>query len=212
MDRPLNLYAATKRANELMAYSYSHLYQMSTTGLRFFTVYGPWGRPDMAVYKFAEAIVRGEPIDVFNHGKMPARDFTYIDDVVEGVLRVAERPAQASAGSEDGPTPPYALYNIGNRTPIELERLIAALETSLGCKAIRRNCEMQPGDMLETCADVGPLEQAVGFRPATTIEAGVAKFVEWFLDYKAHRKPLVRSSLMCSGIRSVGSSFGTRFR
>jgi UDP-glucuronate 4-epimerase len=187
VDRPLNLYAATKRSNELMAYSYSHLYKLPTTGLRFFTVYGPWGRPDMALYKFAAAIARGEPIDVYNHGRM-RRDFTYVDDVVEGVLRIADRPARSAADSESGPEAPYALFNIGNHTPVELERLIAALEASLGRKAIRRDCEMQPGDMLETCADVGPLEQAVGFRPATSVETGVARFVEWFLDYSARAK------------------------
>jgi UDP-glucuronate 4-epimerase len=188
VDRPLSLYAATKRANELMAYSYSHLYRLPTTGLRFFTVYGPWGRPDMAMYKFADAIVHGRPIDVFNNGQLQ-RDFTYVDDVVEGVLRVAERPPAAPAASSKSdavaslPAAPAALYNIGNNNPVELERLIVALEASLGRKAIRRNCGMQPGDMLTTYADVEPLKEAVGFSPSTSIEDGVARFVVWYLRY-----------------------------
>jgi UDP-glucuronate 4-epimerase len=189
VDAPLNLYAATKRANELMAYSYSQLFKLPTTGLRFFTVYGPWGRPDMAIYKFAQAISRNETIDVYNHGRMK-RDFTYIDDIVEGVLRVAEQPPQAASHGEgtrpeEPPAAPAALYNIGNNNAIELERLIAALESALGRKAVRRNCSMQPGDMLETYADVEPLSQAVGFRPSTSIETGVARFVEWFKSYHA---------------------------
>jgi UDP-glucuronate 4-epimerase len=188
VDRPLSLYAATKRANELMAYSYSHLYRLPTTGLRFFTVYGPWGRPDMALYKFADAIVAGRPIDVFNNGQLQ-RDFTYVDDVVEGVLRVAERPPQAPPATTTAdsvatlPPAPAAIYNIGNNNPVELDRLIAALEASLGRQAIRRNCGMQPGDMLMTCADVAPLAEAVGFSPATSIEDGVARFVAWYVNY-----------------------------
>ena len=188
VDYPLNLYAATKRANELMAYSYSHLFGLPTTGLRFFTVYGPWGRPDMAIYKFAEAIVQGEPIDVYNSGRM-SRDFTYIQDIVEGVLRVAEQPPAARCeppadNATGGQSPaPAALYNIGNNQPVELEHLIAVLESCLRKKAIRNDCPLQPGDMLTTYADVDPLQQAVGFRPSTTIEAGVAQFVEWFQEY-----------------------------
>jgi UDP-glucuronate 4-epimerase len=178
VDQPINLYAATKRANELMAYAYSHLYGLPTTGLRFFTVYGPWGRPDMAIYRFAEAIAAGRPIDVYNKGKM-SRDFTYIDDIVEGVLRIAEQPPQGSS------EPPAALFNIGNNSPVELERVIAALESSLGKKALRNNCPMQPGDMLTTYADIEPLAAAVGFRPSTSIETGIAQFVEWYCDYRA---------------------------
>ncbi len=179
VDQPINLYAATKRANELMAYSYSHLYGLPTTGLRFFTVYGPWGRPDMAIYKFADAIVQGRPIDVYNNGQM-SRDFTYIDDIVEGVLRIAEQPPAASS---TGPAAPSALYNIGNNSPVELDRVIAALESSLQTNALRNNCPMQPGDMLTTFADIEPLDQAVGFRPSTSIETGIARFVEWYRAY-----------------------------
>jgi UDP-glucuronate 4-epimerase len=188
VDRPLSLYAATKRANELMAYSYSHLFRLSTTGLRFFTVYGPWGRPDMALYKFADAIVQGRPIDVFNNGQLQ-RDFTYIDDIVEGVLRIAAQPPEAPAPGPNTdavaslPPAPAAIYNIGNNAPVELDRLIAALEASLGRQAIRRNCGMQPGDMLTTYADIEPLHDAVRFSPATSIEEGVARFVAWYLNY-----------------------------
>jgi UDP-glucuronate 4-epimerase len=194
VDRPLSLYAATKRANELMAYSYSHLFRLPTTGLRFFTVYGPWGRPDMALYKFADAIVQGRPIDVFNNGQLQ-RDFTYIDDIVEGVLRVAERPPEAPApsGTDDAvaslPPAPAAIYNIGNNAPVELDRLIVALEASLGRRAIRRHCGMQPGDMLTTCADIDPLQAVVGFSPATSIEDGVARFVAWYLNYHGISSP-----------------------
>jgi UDP-glucuronate 4-epimerase len=193
VDRPLSLYAATKRSNELMAYSYSHLYHLPTTGLRFFTVYGPWGRPDMAIYRFADAIAQGRPIDVYNNGAMK-RDFTYIDDVVNGVLRIAERPPAApatSAASDAAPgkSAPAALFNIGNNSPVELERLIAALESSLGKTATRNYCTLQPGDMLTTYADVEPLQQAVDFRPSTSIETGIARFVEWYLDYHSRRPP-----------------------
>jgi UDP-glucuronate 4-epimerase len=187
VDHPINLYAASKRANELMAYSYSHLHGLATTGLRFFTVYGPWGRPDMAVYRFADAIVRGQAIDVYNYGRM-SRDFTYIDDIVEGVLRIADRPPTASAQTDSttdktNAPAPSAIYNIGNNCPVELERLIAALETALGTKALRNDCPMQAGDMLTTCADIEPLYHAVGYRPATTIETGIARFVAWYRDY-----------------------------
>lgn len=189
VDHPINLYAATKRANELMAFSYSHLFELPTTGLRFFTVYGPWGRPDMAIYRFAEAIVAGQPIDVYNSGQM-SRDFTYIDDIVEGVLRIAERPPiESLVASTDSTLParplaPAVLYNIGNNNPEQLEHVIAVLESCLGKKAIRNNCPMQPGDMATTYADVEPLEQAVGFRPSTSIETGIARFVEWFQTYR----------------------------
>jgi UDP-glucuronate 4-epimerase len=190
VDHPINLYAATKRANELMAYSYSHLFGLPTTGLRFFTVYGPWGRPDMAIYRFAEAIAQGQPIDVFNSGRM-SRDFTYVDDVVEGVLRIADQPPPLAAESstpigESGPSlAPAALYNIGNNNPVKLDYLISIIEDCLGQQALRVNRPMQPGDMATTYADVEPLAQAVGFRPATSIETGVARFVEWFKQYHA---------------------------
>jgi UDP-glucuronate 4-epimerase len=190
VDHPINLYAATKRANELMAYSYSHLFNVPSTGLRFFTVYGPWGRPDMAIYRFAEAITQGRPIDVYNGGNM-SRDFTYIDDIVEGVLRIAERPP-AFASEFDKPNTASmarpanaAVYNIGNNRPVELESLISILESKLGKTAVRNNCPMQAGDMATTYADIEPLAEAVGFRPSTSIEMGISKFVEWYLEYHA---------------------------
>jgi UDP-glucuronate 4-epimerase len=192
VDQPISLYAATKRANELMAHTYSHLYGLPATGLRFFTVYGPWGRPDMAVYRFAEAIHEGRPIDVY-HGGRASRDFTYIDDIVEGVLRIAEQPPTESPGPSDRPMttptepPPARLYNIGNNCPVEVNRLISVLEDCLGRKAIRNELPMQPGDMETTFADIEPLRQAVGFRPSTSIESGVAKFVEWYKWYHEQR-------------------------
>lgn len=192
VDHPINLYAATKRANELMAYSYSHLFGIPSTGLRFFTVYGPWGRPDMAIYRFAEAITEGRPIDVYNGGNM-SRDFTYIDDIVEGVLRIAELPPALESEvsgrhTASMPRPARAaLYNIGNNRPIELEYLISILESTLGRKAVRNNCPMQAGDMATTFADIEPLAKAVGFRPSTSIEAGISKFVEWYVDYYSSR-------------------------
>jgi UDP-glucuronate 4-epimerase len=176
VDTPISLYAATKKANELMAYTYSHLYSLPTTGLRFFTVYGPWGRPDMAMYKFTEAIAAGRPIDVYNYGKM-RRDFTYIDDIVEGVLRTAERPPVAEEG------PAYRLYNIGNHRPEELETLIALIEEALGKTAVRNYLPLQPGDVLETYADIEDLRQDVGFAPSTPLKDGVARFVAWFQGY-----------------------------
>lgn len=188
VDHPLSLYAATKKANELMAHTYSHLYGLPTTGLRFFTVYGPWGRPDMALFLFTRAILAGEPIQVFNHGRMQ-RDFTYVDDVVEGVVRVSDRAAQPDPNwSGARPTPassraPYRLYNIGNHTPVELERLIDVLEEALGRRAVRRYLPMQPGDVPATYADVTDLAVDVGFRPSTPIEEGVRRFVAWYRDY-----------------------------
>jgi UDP-glucuronate 4-epimerase len=185
VDHPVSLYAATKKANELMAHSYSHLYRIPTTGLRFFTVYGPWGRPDMAMFLFTKAILAGEPIQLFNHGAM-RRDFTYVDDIVEGVVRVIDHPAQASAAwSGDDPDPatskaPYRLYNIGNNSPIELLHLVSVLEKALGKTARKEFRELQPGDVPETCADVDALGADVGFRPSTSIEDGVAKFVDWY--------------------------------
>jgi UDP-glucuronate 4-epimerase len=188
VDHPLSLYAATKKANELMAHSYSHLYSIPTTGLRFFTVYGPWGRPDMAIWLFAEAILHGRPINVFNHGKM-RRDFTYIDDIVEGVVRVADRnpqPGTLQPGQEPGPgtsLAPFRIYNIGNNEPIELCHLIELVEKIVGKPAQRNFLPMQPGDVLETYADVDDLMRDVGFRPGTPIEVGIARFVQWYREY-----------------------------
>jgi UDP-glucuronate 4-epimerase len=188
VDHPLSLYAASKKANELLAHTYSHLYDLPTTGLRFFTVYGPWGRPDMALFKFTRAILRGEPIEVYNHGQMQ-RDFTYIDDIAEGVIRVADRvPAGNQQWSGDRPDPgtsraPYRIYNIGNHQPVELMHLIAELERCLGRQAEKRFLPMQPGDVPATFADVDDLVRDVGFRPATPIEDGVREFVRWYREY-----------------------------
>ena len=188
VDHPLSLYAATKKANELMAHTYSHLFGLPTTGLRFFTVYGPWGRPDMAMWLFTEAILKGTSINVFNNGQM-RRDFTDIDDIVEGVIRVADRiPAGNPDWSGEHPDPgsswaPYRIYNIGNNQPVELMMLIEAIERSLGKQAIKNFLPMQPGDVPATYADVDDLTRAVGFRPRTSIETGVEKFVQWYRDY-----------------------------
>ena len=188
IDHPVSLYAASKKANELMAHTYSHLYGLPTTGLRFFTVYGPWGRPDMALFLFTRAILAGETIDVFNYGRM-RRDFTYIDDIVEGVVRVADRPAAPDpAWSGERPDPgssaaPYRVYNIGNNNPVELMSLIATLEEALGKQADKNMLPIQPGDVPATWADVDALIQDVGFKPATPIEVGVEKFVAWYRDY-----------------------------
>lgn len=188
VDHPLSLYAATKKANELMAHTYSHLYGLPTTGLRFFTVYGPWGRPDMALFLFTKAILEGRPIDVFNHGRM-RRDFTYIDDIVEGVVRVMDRvaepnPAWSGASPDPGTSSaPYRIYNIGNNQPVELMHLIEVLERCLGRRAEKNMLPMQPGDVPATYADVDDLVRDVGFKPATPIEEGVARFVEWYRSY-----------------------------
>ena len=188
VDHPLSLYAATKKANELMAHTYSHLYNMPTTGLRFFTVYGPWGRPDMALFLFTKAITEGKAIDVFNEGRM-RRDFTYVDDIVEGVVRVTDRVASGnSCWSGAAPDPgtsraPYKIYNIGNNNPVELMHLIATLERALGMKAQMRLLPMQPGDVPATYADVDDLIRDVGFKPATPIETGVERFVAWYRGY-----------------------------
>jgi UDP-glucuronate 4-epimerase len=186
VDHPLSLYAASKKANELMAHTYSHLYGIPTTGLRFFTVYGPWGRPDMALFLFTRAIVEGRPIDVFNHGRM-RRDFTYVDDVVEGVVRTMDRvPTGDPAWSEDDPgtsAAPYRVYNIGNHEPVELIRMIEVLERCLGRTAEKRMLPMQPGDVPETFADVDDLARDVGFAPSTPIEVGIERFVRWYLDF-----------------------------
>jgi len=188
IDHPLSLYAASKKSNELMAHTYSHLYQLPTTGLRFFTVYGPWGRPDMAMFLFAKAILAGEPIQVFNYGKMK-RDFTYIDDIVEGVVRTLDHTATVNpAWSGEQPDPgtsaaPYRLYNIGNNNPVELMYLIEILEKTLGKTAEKQMMPIQPGDVPSTYADVEALVADVGFKPATSIEDGVTRFVEWYREY-----------------------------
>lgn len=188
VDHPVSLYAATKKANELMAHSYSHLYGLPTTGLRFFTVYGPWGRPDMAPMLFADRISRGEPIDVFNHGRH-SRDFTYIDDIVEGVIRTLDHPAEPDpAYDAERPDPgtsnaPYRIYNIGNDKPVQLTRFIELLEQNLGRTVEKRLLPMQPGDVPDTWADVSALRRDVGYAPDTSIEDGVAKFVAWYREY-----------------------------
>jgi len=188
VDHPVSLYAATKKANELMAHTYCHLYGIPMTGLRFFTVYGPWGRPDMALFKFTKAIVEGEPIDVYNHGEMQ-RDFTYIDDIVEGVVRTADRiPAANPDWSGDSPDPsssyvPYRLYNIGNHSPVALMDFIRTLEQTLGMEAEKRMLPMQPGDVPATYADVADLQEAVGFSPDTPLATGIERFVAWYRDY-----------------------------
>jgi UDP-glucuronate 4-epimerase len=187
-DHPVSLYAATKKANEMMAHTYAHLYAIPVTGLRFFTVYGPWGRPDMAYFSFTKAILDGRPIDIFNHGMMK-RDFTYIDDIIEGVVRVMEHVPlpnplwNAKAPDSATSQAPYRIYNIGNNNPVELGRFIEVLEERLGKKAEKNLLPMQPGDVLSTCADVADLAEAVGFRPGTDIEDGIARFVDWYREY-----------------------------
>ena len=188
VDHPISLYAASKKANELMAHTYSYLYGLPTTGLRFFTVYGPWGRPDMALFLFTKAILAGQPIDVFNYGKMQ-RDFTYIDDIVEGVVRVLDTiPEPNSSGSGSPPEPhpskaPYKIYNIGNNQPVELMHFIEVLENHLGIKAQKNMLPLQPGDVPITYADVDDLVRDVGFRPNTPIEVGIKNFVSWYKAY-----------------------------
>ena len=188
VDHPVSLYAASKKANELMAHTYSHLYRLPTTGLRFFTVYGPWGRPDMSPMLFADRISRGEPIDVFNHGRH-SRDFTYIDDIVEGVLRTLDHPAEPDpAHDASHPNPgtssaPYRVYNLGNDQPVQLLRFIELLEQQLGRTVEKRLLPMQPGDVPDTWADVTALRHDVGYAPGTSIEEGVARFVAWYREY-----------------------------
>lgn len=182
VDYPVSLYAATKKANELMAHSYSHLYKIPATGLRFFTVYGPWGRPDMAVFLFTKAILSGEPIKVFNNGQMK-RDFTYVDDVVEGIIRVIDKIPQPNSQANIDTTAPYKIYNIGNNKPIELLRMIEVLEDCIGKKAVKEMLPMQPGDVPMTYANVDALMQDVGFSPDTPIEVGIKRFVEWYRTY-----------------------------
>jgi UDP-glucuronate 4-epimerase len=182
VDYPISLYAATKKSNELMAHAYSHLYNIPTTGLRFFTVYGPWGRPDMAYFSFTEKILAGRPIDVFNHGQME-RDFTYIDDIVEGVVRVMDTIPQPQASEFTTAEAPYKIYNIGNNQPITLERFINAIEQATGKQAVRNNLPMQAGDVPRTYADVSDLMEDVDFKPSTEIEVGITEFVKWFKSY-----------------------------
>ena len=188
IDHPISFYAATKKANELMAHTYSHLYGLPTTGLRFFTVYGPWGRPDMALFLFTKAMLRGESIQVFNKGQM-VRDFTYIDDIVEGVIRVIDKPATPNADFDAGlsdpatSAAPYRVFNIGNGRPVPLMDYISALEQALGMEAIKDFMPMQPGDVPATSADTRELDEWVGFKPNTPVADGVAKFAEWYRDF-----------------------------
>jgi UDP-glucuronate 4-epimerase len=188
VNHPVSLYAATKKANELMAHSYSHLYQLPTTGLRFFTVYGPWDRPDMALQKFAKAIIHDQPIQLFNYGNH-RRDFTYIDDIVEGVIRVLDKPAQPNLNwngeNPDSATSyaPWRIYNIGNNNPVELNDYIGALENALGKKTEKELLPLQPGDVPDTYADIESLVRDFDYKPVTTVETGMVKFVEWFRQY-----------------------------
>lgn len=188
VDHPVSLYAATKKANELMAHTYAHVHRLPVTGLRFFTVYGPWGRPDMAVYLFTRAIVEGRPVTIFNHGAM-RRDFTYVDDIVEGVVRTLDRPAAPDPlWRPEAPDPatsaaPYRIYNIGNNRPVELLDFVATLERVIGKPAIRDLRPMQAGDVLETCADITALQRDVGFAPDTPLEVGLTRFVAWYRGY-----------------------------
>ncbi|HGM7027969.1 TPA: NAD-dependent epimerase [Serratia liquefaciens] len=191
VDHPVSLYAATKKANELMSHSYSHLYGLPTTGLRFFTVYGPWGRPDMALFKFTKAILAGDSIDVYNHGEMH-RDFTYIDDIAESIVRLQAVIPQPNAdwtveqGSPATSSAPYHVYNIGNSSPVKLMKYISALEQALGIEARKNMLPMQPGDVLDTSADTAELYRVIGFKPETSVEEGVKRFVEWYKSfYKA---------------------------
>lgn len=179
VDHPVSLYAATKRANELMAYSYSHLYQLPITGLRFFTIYGPWGRPDMAYFKFVDAISKGNPIDIYNYGEMQ-RDFTYIDDAVEGIIRVLHQPPEQIEGPF---TAPYKLYNIGNSQPVTLKHMIETIEQEMGKTAVKNWLPMQPGDVPVTYANVDSLIKELGFQPKTSLKDGIRHFVAWFYDY-----------------------------
>ncbi|WP_417767639.1 NAD-dependent epimerase [Stappia sp.] len=187
-NHPISLYAATKKANEAMAHSYAHLFGIPLTGLRFFTVYGPWARPDMALYKFTSAILEGRPIDIYNNGEM-LRDFTYVDDIVEGIVRIADRPARANPhwnGAEPDPATsraPYRIHNIGNSEPVKLLRYVDAVEAACGVKAIRNFMPLQPGDVLATWADVEDLVEETGFRPRTSVEDGVKAFVDWYRDF-----------------------------
>lgn len=187
-DHPISLYAASKKSNEMMAHVYSHLFNLPTTGLRFFTVYGPWGRPDMALFLFAKAMLEKKPIDVFNHGKM-RRDFTYVDDIVEGIFRITQKPAQPEASFDaHNPDPgissaPYKLYNIGNNSPVELMDFIKAIEDKLGIVAEKNLLPIQPGDVPETYADVSALQRDFGYKPATSIQTGIDRFIDWYREF-----------------------------
>ncbi|MFH1490938.1 MAG: NAD-dependent epimerase [Pseudomonadota bacterium] len=197
VDHPISLYAATKKANELMAHTYSHLYGLPTTGLRFFTVYGPWGRPDMALFIFTKAILEGKPINVFNHGRMK-RDFTYVDDIVDGVIKVLDRPPEGSEqwnGLMPDPSrskAPYRVYNIGNNSPVGLMEYIEAIEESLGQKAEKNMLPMQPGDVPATWADVKDLVEDFNYQPTVTVKEGVAKFIQWYREYYEKKKTVDR--------------------
>jgi len=188
VDHPVSLYAASKKSNELMAHSYSHLYDLPTTGLRFFTVYGPWGRPDMAYFSFTQKITRGETIDIYNHGKM-RRDFTYVDDIVSGVVKVMDCIPQRNAnwntidGNPSQSSAPYKIYNIGNHDPVELGEFVSTLEEVIGIEASKNYMEMQPGDVLATFADVEDLARDVGFAPSTSLKTGLSRFYEWYKDF-----------------------------
>lgn len=191
VDTPVSLYAATKKANELMAHAYSHLYQIPTTGLRFFTVYGPWGRPDMAYFKFIKAIAEDQPIDVYNYGKM-MRDFTYIDDVVTGIIKLIPHRTKAH--------PPYKIYNLGNNNPVQLQEFIATIETLMGKSAQKNFLPMQPGDVLATYADVAELMTDIGFKPSTSIAQGLAKFVQWYQSYYGYTNKSRSSSKLPAAV------------
>jgi len=198
IDHPISLYAATKKSNELMAHVYSHLFGIPTTGLRFFTVYGPWGRPDMALFLFTRSILEGKPIKVFNHGNM-MRDFTYVDDIIEGIVRLIPKPPKPNPEwDSENPDPgtssaPYKVYNIGNNSPVQLSRFIEAIEEKLGKKAIKKYLPMQPGDVPATYADVDDLMRDVGFKPATSVEDGIGRFVDWFKDYYGYDLEVAKS-------------------
>tara|TARA_R110000850_G_scaffold85460_3_gene183826 strand:+ start:8429 stop:9508 length:1080 start_codon:yes stop_codon:yes gene_type:complete len=207
VDHPVSLYAATKKSNELMAHSYAHLYQLPCTGLRFFTVYGPWGRPDMAYYKFAKAILAGESIDVYNHGRMQ-RDFTYVDDVTDALVRLLDRPARSNK-LWDGASPdpassraPYCIYNVGNHQSVALPEFIGTLESLLGVKAIQRLLPMQDGDVQATYADTSALQRDVGFAPATPLAIGLSHFVRWYRDYHAIPATTLPASALQAGVAS----------
>ncbi len=204
VDHPVSLYAATKKANELMAHTYSSLYNVPTTGLRFFTVYGPYGRPDMALFKFTKAILDGRPVDVYNMGHMQ-RDFTYIDDIVEGIVRVMDHiPGRDDSWSGDDENPaisyaPYQLFNIGNNNPVELTTFIEAIERRLGRKARRILLPLQPGDVPATYADVDDLVSAVGFKPSTSVQDGIDRFIDWYLEYYGKKRPVARTARSLRG-------------
>lgn len=197
VDFPISLYAATKKSNELMAHTYSHLFGLPSTGLRFFTVYGPWGRPDMAYFSFTEKIIKGDPISIFNNGHMQ-RDFTYIDDIIEGIVRLINNIPASNTNSTSAAEAPYKIYNIGNNQPISLERFISAIELAVGKKAIKINEPMQPGDVPITYADVDSLMNDVGFKPSTDIETGISNFVTWYKEREIVLRTLADSqNLKC---------------